>query len=70
MDGQPAAVYVVSLVTQQVEKLGVDHAGEKIEGVVGIGNDDEQGSFPVPKGVQFQLIICRQFPQFLDIEGG
>lgn len=34
MDGQFAAVHIIRFVAQKVEKLGVDHADEKIEGAV------------------------------------
>ena len=70
MDGQPAAVHVVRLVAQEVEQLGVDHAGKEVEGVVCVGNDDEQRRFPVAQRVQLQLVIRRDLPKLLDVEGG
>ena len=32
MDGQLAAVHIVCLVTEQIEKLGVNHADEEVKG--------------------------------------
>ena len=34
MNGQLTAVHIIRFVAQKVEKLGVDHADEKIEGAV------------------------------------
>ena len=65
MDGQAAAVEVVRLVAQEVEKLGVHEGRHKVEGAVRVREDDEQGRFPVAQRVQLQLVIGRQFPQLL-----
>ena len=70
MDGEPAAVHIVGLVAQEIEKLGIDHAGEEVEGVVCVGNDDKQRRFPVAQRVQLQLVIRRDLPKLLDVEGG
>ena len=70
MDGQSAAVHVVGLVAQEIEKLGIDHAGEEIEGIIGVRDDDEQRRFPVAQRVQLQLVIRRDLPKLLDVEGG
>lgn len=69
MDGQPASVEVVRLVTQQVEKLGVHEGGHEIEGAVRVRQDDEQGRWPVAQGVQLQLVTGHEVPQLLDVEG-
>ena len=69
MDRQPAAVHIVRLVAQEVEQLGIDHAGKEVEGVVCVGNDDEQGGFPVAQRVQLQLVIRRDLPQLLNVKG-
>ena len=69
MDGQPAAVHVVRLIAQEVEKLGVDHAGKEVEGVVCVGNDDKQRCFPVAQRVQLQLVIGGDLPKLLNVEG-
>lgn len=70
MDGQTAAVKVIRLVAQQVEKLGVHERRHKIEGAVRVREDDEQRRFAVTQGVQLQLVLCHQVPQLLDVEGG
>ena len=49
MDREPPVVLVVRLLAQQVEKLGVDHADEEIEGAVRVAHDEEQGGLPVPR---------------------
>ena len=69
MDGEPATVHVVGLVTQEIEKLGIDHAGEEIEGIIGVRDDDEQRRFPVAQRVQLQLVIRRDLPQLLNVKG-
>jgi hypothetical protein len=50
--------------------LGIDHAGEEIEGIIGVRDDDEQRRFPVAQRVQLQLVIRRDLPKLLDVEGG
>ena len=49
MDRQAAAVEVVRLVAQQVEKLGVHERRHKIEGAVRVGDNDEQADFRSPR---------------------
>lgn len=70
MDGEPPAVHVVRLITQEIEKLCVQDAHDKVEGVVGIGDDNEQRRFPVADGVQLHLVRFHQFPQLFDVKGG
>ena len=70
MDGQPPAVHIVGLLTEEVEKLGVHHGNQEVEGAVRIGHDEEQRRFPVAQSVQFQLIVGGDLPQFGDVEGG
>ena len=69
MDRQPAAVHIVRLVAQEIEKLGIDHTGEEIEGIIGVRDDDEQRRFPVAQRVQLQLVIRRDLPQLLNVKG-
>ena len=64
MDREPPVVLVVRLLAQQIEKLGVDHADEEIEGAVRVAHDEEQGGLAVPQGVQLQLVISGDLPQF------
>ena len=70
MDRQPPAVHIVGLFTQQIEKLGVHHGNQEVEGAVGVAHNEEQRCFSVAQGVQFQLIVGGNFPQFGDVEGG
>ena len=70
MDGQFAAVHIIRFVAQKVEKLGVDHADEEVEGAVRIRHDEEQRRFLIAQCVQLQFIIHGKVPQLLDVEGG
>ena len=70
MDREPPVVLVVRLLAQQVEKLGVDHADEEIEGAVRVAHDEKQGGLAVAQGVQLQLIVPGDLPQLGDVEGG
>ena len=69
MDGQPAAVLVVRLFTQEIEKLRVDQRDQEVKGAVGVRHDEEQRRLPVSQGVQLQLVVGRDVPQFLDVKG-
>ena len=59
MDGQLAAVHIICLVAQQIEKLGVDHRNQKIEGAVRIAHNQKQRRFLIAQRVQRQLIVHR-----------
>ena len=69
MDGQLTAVHIIGFVTEQIEKLGVDHGDQKVKGAVRIAHDKEQRRFPVTQLVQFQLIVHGGIPDFLNIKG-
>ena len=69
MDWQLAAVLVIRLIAEQIEKLGVDHGDQEVKGTVRIAHDKEQRRFPVTQLVQFQLIVHSGIPDFLNIEG-
>ena len=70
MDRQPPAIYVICLFAQQIEKLGVNHGDQEVEGAVCVGHNEEQRRFPVAQGIQFQLVIGGNLPQFGNVEGG
>ena len=70
MDRQPAAVHIIRFFTQQVEKLGICHSDQEIHAVLSVRHDKEQGSFTVPQGIQFQLVISGQVADLLNIENG
>ena len=59
----------IGFVTEQIEKLGVDHGDQKVKGAVRIAHDKEQRRFPVTQLVQFQLIVHGGIPDFLNIKG-
>ena len=69
MDGQPPAVHIVRFLTQQIEKLRVDHRNQEIERAVRVAHDKEQRRPLISKGVQLQLIVGRDFPQLLNVKG-
>ena len=69
MDGQLAAVHIVCLVAQQIEKLGVNHRNQKVEGAVRVRHDEEQRRFLIAHRVQLQFIVHGEVTQFLDVEG-
>lgn len=64
MDREPPVVHIIGFLAQQIEKLAVYHADEEIEGAVRVAHDEEQGGLPVPQGVQLQLVIPGDLPQF------
>jgi len=66
MDGKPSVVNVICLVAEKVEELGIHDCHDEIEGVIGIGNDDEQRRLPVSDGVQLHLIVAHQLPQLCE----
>ena len=68
MDWQFAAVLVICLITEQIEKLGVDHGDQEVKCTVRIAHDKEQRRFPVTQLVQFQLIVHGGIPDFLNVE--
>src|SRR5699024_215728 len=70
MNWQPSAVHIICLFAQQIEQLGVHHGNQEVEGAVGVAHNEEQRCFSVAQGVQFQLIVGGNFPQFGDVEGG
>ena len=41
MDGQLAAVHIICLVAQQIEKLGVDHRNQEVEGGIRVRHDEK-----------------------------
>ena len=68
MDGQLSAVHIVCLVTEQIEKLGVNHRNQEVEGTVRVRHDEEQSCFLISQRVQLQLIVHGEVTQFLDVE--
>ena len=48
MYGKPAAIHIICLVAQEVEKLRIHHGYNEVESVVRVGDNDKEGGFPVP----------------------
>ena len=69
MDGQLAAVHIICLVAQQIEKLRVHHADEEVEGGIRVRHDEEQCCFLIAQRVQLQLVVHGKISQLLDVEG-
>ena len=69
MDGQLAAVHIIRFVTQKVEKLGVHHTDEEVEGAVCVRHDEEQRRLLISQCIQRQFIVHGEVTQFLDVEG-
>ena len=70
MDGKSSVVNVICFVAQKVEELGIHDCHDKIECIIGIGNDDEQRRLPVSDGVQLHLVVAHQLPQLRDVKRG
>ena len=51
MDGQLSAVHIVCLVTEQIEKLGVNHADEEVKGGIRVRHDEEQRRFLIAQRI-------------------
>ena len=69
MNRQSAAVLVIRLITEQIEHLRIHDGTDKIEGVIRIADDHEQGRFPVSEGVQLQFVVAHQLPQLCNVKG-
>ena len=69
MDGQSAVIDIICLITEQIEHLGVHDRHDKIEGIIRVGNDDEQCCLTISEGVQFQFVVAHQLPQLCNVKG-
>jgi len=70
MNGEPSVVDIIRLVAEQVEKLRVHDCHDKVEGIIGIGDDDEQCRLAVSNAIQLHLVIAHQLPQLRDVKWG
>ena len=59
-EAQLAAVHIVCFIAQKVEKLGVDHADEEVEGGIRVRHDEEQCRFLIAQRVQLQLVFAER----------
>ena len=51
MNRQPAAIHIISLLAQQVEKLGIGHSDQKIHTVLGVAHYQKQRCLAISEGV-------------------
>ena len=70
MNRQPAAVFPVGQVVESLEKLGVNHSHQIIEGRIGVRNAAEQRHLPFPDRSQVQLIHAGQTADLVQVKGG
>ena len=70
MDGKPPIVDIIRLVAEQVKKLGVHNRHDKVEGIVGIRDNDEQRRLAVADAIQLHLVVTHQLPQLRDVKRG
>ena len=71
MDGQLAAVHIICLVAQEIEKLGVDHAIIRKLKVLSVSDMMRNSAvFLSPSVSSCQFIVHREITQLLDVEGG
>ena len=70
MDRQPPAVHIVRLFAEQIEQLGVAHGDQEVKAIIRVAHNEEQCSFPVSQGIQFQLVVGRDLPQLRNVEYG
>ena len=70
MDRQPTAVFIIRTVTQQVDKLALEHSENEVEGGVCVAHNQKQHGLFIPDGVQFHFIVLHQFPHLPDVKWG
>ena len=57
MNGEPSAVHVIRLITEQVKKLCVKNGYDKVESIVSIGNDNKQCHFAIAYGIKLHFVL-------------
>ena len=65
---QPSLVLIIRQFAQQVEKLAVHDADDKVEGGVRVRDDDEERRLLLPDALKVHLVVFRKVPQFLDVK--
>ena len=70
MDREPPAVHIICLFAEQVKQLGVAHGDQEVKAIVRVAHNEEQGGFLVSQGVQLQLVVGSDLPQFRNVEHG
>ena len=67
---QASFVYAVGLTVQRLDKLGVNHADQIIEGLIRIRDAAEQRNFALAQFLQVQFVCHRQLGDGRQIERG
>ena len=70
MHRQPAAVFVICLFAEQIEKLAIGQADEKVEAGIRVRHDEKQRGALVADGIKRQLIVRSDLPQLLNVKDG
>ena len=70
MDRQSATVFIIRTVTQQVDKLALEHGENEVEGGVRVAHNQEQHGLFIPDGVQLHFIVLHQLPHLPDVKWG
>ena len=70
MNGKPPIVDIIRLIAEQVKKLGVHNRNDKVEGIVGIRDNDKQRRLAVADAIQLHLVVTHQLPQLRDVKRG
>ena len=70
MDWEPAAIHIVGFFAEQVKQLGITHGDQEVKAVICITHNEKQGSFPVSKSIQLQLVISCDLTQLRNIKYG
>ena len=70
MDGQSPMIHIVRPVTEQVKKLRIHDRHDKIERVIGVGDNDKQRCLFIPNHIKLKFVIACQITQLLDVKGG
>ena len=70
MDRQSATVFIIRTVTQQVDKLALEHGENEVERSVCVAHNQKQHGLFIPNGVQFHFIVLHQLPHFPDVKWG
>lgn len=63
-------MYVVRSLAKKVKHLRKGQRHQKIVGLGGVRNGEENRRFPIPDAVKLQLVIAHNLPELGDVEGG
>ena len=69
MNGQSAVVDIICLIAEKIEHLRVHDCHHKVEGVIGVGDDNKESCFAISEGIKLHFVITHQLSQFSYVEG-